>query len=114
MTHTPLAHCDELDDAALVARFEALDLAPAVFRHREHVRIAFAMLVNADLAEASLRYRRGLLRFVDAAGAGAKYHETLTWAYLVIVQHRIAGEHPDALAAGSLAFVARHPDLLDH
>src|SRR5206468_2414500 len=36
--HTPAAGCDHLDDAALVAAFEALEIAPGDFRHREHVR----------------------------------------------------------------------------
>lgn len=105
-----MSGCDDLDDATLVRRFESLELAPADFRHREHVRIAFAMLVDTDLADAAQRFKRALVRFATAAGAAAKYHETLTWAYLALVQERMArGSYPS-----SLVFVNENPDLLDH
>ena len=112
---------DELDDRGLVAAFEALAIAPAAFRHREHVRLAYAMLAGADFGEASVRYRRALQRFAHAAGAATRYHETLTWAYLAIVHRRMHEAMPDPAGdsrgdapGGSLAFLARHPDLLDH
>ena len=113
---TLLAHpaprgCDHLDDAALVARFEALAVAPADFRHREHVRLAFAMLRGADFGEAALRFRGALRRFADAAGVPGRYHETLTWAYLALIAQRAA---EDPAAATSFELVARHPDLVDH
>jgi hypothetical protein len=100
--------CDHLSDAELVARFEAGTLAPADYHHREHVRIAYAMLRGADLAEAALRFRRALRAYAAKIGAAPKYHETLTWAYLVLIAARITGD------ADSQAFLAAHPDLLDH
>jgi hypothetical protein len=105
------AACDPLDDDTLVARFEALALAPAEFRHREHVRVAYAMLRGADFGEAALRFRRALRRFATAAGAPDRYHETLTWAYLAAIARRSV---EDPAIASSLDLVARHPDLLDH
>src|SRR5438105_15925504 len=90
-THAP--GCDSLEDCELVARFEALAIAAADFRHREHVRLAFAMLQGADFGEAAVRYRRALKRFAAHVGAPGKYHETLTWAYLALVQRRMH-EHP--------------------
>ncbi|TMQ05245.1 MAG: hypothetical protein E6J90_43745 [Deltaproteobacteria bacterium] len=106
----PGAVGDRLDDAELVARFEALALAPAEFAHREHVRVAYAMLRGADFGDAALRFRRALRRFAVAIGADGRYHETLTWAYLAVIAQRMA-EDP---AATSLEWLARHPDLLDH
>jgi hypothetical protein len=105
------AGCELLDDAALVARFEALAIAPAAFGHREHVRLAYAMLRGADFGDAAVRFRRALRRFAEAAGAPAKVHETLTWAYLAVVARRMA---EDPAAATSHALVARHADLVDH
>src|SRR5262245_40884612 len=79
------------DDATLLARFESLALPPSEFGHREHVRVAFAMLRDTqDFAAAAHRFRTALLRFATAAGAAAKYHETLTWAYLALVHERMA------------------------
>lgn len=110
-TSEPAARgCDHLSDDELVARFEGATLAPDDYRHREHLRIAFAMLRGADLGEAAVRFRRAMQAYAAAVGATAKYHETLTWAYLVLVHQRMHG----AADAGSLDFLARHPDLLDH
>lgn len=106
----PAHGCDHLDDSEVVVRFEATTLSPADYRHREHLRIAFAMLRDTDLADAALRFRRALQRYAAAIGAAAKYHETLTWAYLVLIQARM---HATA-DADSRAFLARNPDLLDH
>jgi hypothetical protein len=114
--HAPLpsppegAGCDQLDDAELVARFEACTLPATDYHHREHLRIAFAMLRGADFGAAALRFRGALRRYVTAAGAAAKYHETLTWAYLALVHQRMT----DAPDTGSRDFLARHPELLDH
>lgn len=102
--------CDHLDDATLLARFEHLEIAPSDFRHREHIRLAFALLRGADFGEAAVRFRAALKRFAAAIGAPAKYHETLTWAYLALVARCMdEGEY-----TGSFALLAAHPDLLDH
>jgi hypothetical protein len=100
----------EIDDATLLSRFESLQLAPGEFRHREHIRLAFAMVRGADFGEAALRFRAGLKRFAAAIGAPAKYHETLTWAYLSLVARCMAErDYPS-----SLALLDARPDLLDH
>ena len=111
IAHPPARGCDHLDDAALVARFESLAIAPPDFRHREHVRLAYAMLRGADFGDAGVRFRAALRRFAAAAGVPDRYHETLTWAYLAVTCRRMA---EDPSAATSLDFIARHPDLLDH
>jgi hypothetical protein len=103
--------CDRLDDAELVARFEALAIAPAEFRHTDHVRLAYAMLRGSDFGDAAVRFRRALRRFAEAAGAPDKFHETLTWAYLAVIARRMA---EDPAATTSHALVARHADLVDH
>jgi hypothetical protein len=103
--------CDALGDAELVARFEALAIAPEAFGHREHVRLAYAMLRGADFGEAAVRLRRALRRFAGAAGAADKYHETLTWAYLALVAQQMA---EDPAATTSHELLARHPELADH
>ena len=103
--------CDHLDDAALLDAFERLAIAPRDFRHREHVRLAFAILTaDPDLAAAAMRFRALLQRFAGAIGAQAKYHETLTWAYLAVIAERMHGQ----AYANSLDLLAAHPDLLDH
>jgi hypothetical protein len=135
-----MSTCDALSDAELIARFESLELSPRDFGHREHVRLAFAVLAEAgDFGDAAIRYRRGLRAFATAAGAAAKYHETLTWAYLALVHERmyllfhehapceVGGERVTDLAVTeqpanrmakhsitSFDLLARFPELLDH
>ena len=109
------AGCDHLDDAELVAQFEALAVAPRDFRHREHVRLAYALLRGADFGEAAQRFRTALRRFATAAGVPGRYHETLTWAYLAVIARRLVEDpSPAGSPTGSIEFLARHPDLLDH
>jgi hypothetical protein len=103
--------CDHLDDSSLLAAFETLAIGPHDFRHREHVRVAFALLTSTgDLATAAVRFRWLLQWFAAAAGAASKYHETLTWAYLAVIAERMYGR----AYTSSLELLAANPDLLDH
>ncbi len=103
--------CDHLDDAALVAAFDALAIRPEDFHHREHVRLAFALLVReGDLAAAAGAFRRMLKRFADAIGAHGKFHETITWAYLAIIAERMQ----QRAYTTSRELLDGNPDLLDH
>ena len=99
-----------LDDESLYARFLEASLTPDDLSHRAHVRLAFVCVRrHPDLAEAAVAFRAALRRLVAALGAGEKYNETLTWAYLVLVHQRMARGN----FADSDAFLAAHPDLLD-
>ena len=109
-TDVPSSGCDAIDDLELIVRFESLAIVGADFRHREHVRLAYAMLDGADFGEAAVRYRRALHRFAIAAGVPSNYHETLTWAYLGLVHERMR-ERP---STDSRDFLGRNADLLDH
>ena len=99
-----------LDDDALLAGFASARLAAGEFRHEEHVRTAFLYLTrNGDLGEAAVRFRRDLRRFAAAHGAAGRYHETLTWAYLALINELAQGSS----FASSAEFLRRHPELLD-
>lgn len=100
-----------MSDRDLLAGFAELTLSAAGFGHREHVRLAFVVLaMHGDFGEAAIHYRRLLRAFRAHHGAHAKYHETITWAYLAIVHARMA----QASYADSEAMLAANPDLLDH
>jgi len=100
-----------IGDADLLAGFTACTLSAASFGHREHVRLAFVVLaMHGDFGDAAIQYRQLLRAFAAHHGAHARYHETITWAYLAIVHARMAtGSYAD-----SEALLAAHPDLLDH
>jgi len=94
-----------MTDAELLVAFETGTLT--AFHHREHVRVAFAMLArDGDLAAAAMAFRAGLRRI---AGSSGKYHETLTWAYLVVIAERMHGRG----YRSSAELFADHPDLLE-
>jgi hypothetical protein len=99
-----------LPDDALLEAFQAARSGGGWFGHREHVRAAFLFLTREpDFGVAAVRFREALRRFAAAQGAAARFHETLTWAYLALINERAHGTS----FANSSEFVARHPELLD-
>lgn len=103
--------CDLLADDELFGRFESALIPSEDYRHREHVRTAFIYLSRyPDLAEAALHFRRALRRYAVAQGVPQLFHETLTWAYLALINQRmrLGG------GGGSAQFLRRNPDLLSH
>ncbi len=96
-------------DRALLAAFEAGTLSLGAFSHREHVRVAWLLLTSgAPFEEAAPRFCRALRRHVTQLGQAERYHETITWAFLALVNER---RH--VRRAGDFErFVADNPDLL--
>ena len=104
--------CDRITDAELFERFDSALLPKEDFGHREHVRTAFVYLSRyPDLAEAALHFRRALRRYAMAQGVPGLFHETLTWAYLALINERIGQGRG---GSGSVEFLERNPDLLSH
>jgi len=105
---------DDLGDDALIAAFEGPGFAPGAFHHRHHVRLAWAYLERRPVLEVLDRFGRGLRRMAAAAGKPELYHETLTWAYVFLVQERRrpGGDWP-AFASGNADLLAWGPSLLE-
>lgn len=74
---------------ALVADFER-GHAPGGFHHADHVRVAFAYVSEFPLPEAIARFSAALKRFAAARGKPNLYHETITWAYVLLIHDRVA------------------------
>jgi hypothetical protein len=95
-------------DECLVAEFEQ-GRAPGEFHHADHLRVAFAYVVQFPFLEAVEKFSAALKRFALSKGKPNLYHETITWAYLILIRERIA-------RAGSAQtweeFAAGNPDLL--
>jgi hypothetical protein len=102
-----------MTDSEIVSAFEELTLPAASFRHREHLLVAWSYLRELPFAEAGARFARNLRRFARAHGAEAKYHETITWAYLSLLGERMhAGAGFRSPGASFDAFLAANPGLL--
>jgi hypothetical protein len=99
------------DDLAFVRAFERLEVAGDAFRHEDHVRLGWICLRQAPLAEAAARFVRMLKAFAAHQGVPEKYHETITWAYLLLIHDR-STTLPEEHSWRELA--ARNPDLLSY
>jgi hypothetical protein len=78
-----------VDDREFVALFEDCTLPPSQFHHRNHVRLAWLYLKEAPLLDALTRFRNSIQRYAGSLGAAAKYHETITFAFLFLIHERM-------------------------
>lgn len=111
MYHTldlDLGESRHLTDDELVGGFEACTLPPDLFAHSDHVRLAFIYLGRYGLLETIRCYREGLRRFAAHHGAAGRYHETVTWALVILIHQRMA-EHRAVVDWPT--FAAANPDL---
>lgn len=99
-----------MTDDQLIADLEAGTLSPDQFHHADHVHAAWIYLSRYPALEAIDRFCNSLRNFAAGLGKPDRYHETITWAYLLLVNERRqcqgCGESWDA-------FAAANPDLLD-
>ena len=80
----------EMSDQDLLEQFETVTLPIECFRHTEHVRVAFLYLSTFPILEALQTFSAALQRFAAAHGKSKLYHETITWAYMFLIQERMA------------------------
>ncbi len=91
-----------------VAEFERGELDPEAFVHEAHVYVAWELINQCPLTEAIQRFTQALRRLTTAIGQEAKYHETITWFFML----RTA-ERREALGATDWdTFAAANSDLL--
>jgi hypothetical protein len=74
----------------LIEQFESGATPADTFHHADHVRLAFEYLRRCSAIEALERFSEGLKRFAAAQGKAQRYHETITWAYLLLIRERLA------------------------
>ena len=98
-----------MDDVSLVRLFEGGEAPPDGFHHRDHVRVAWWYLRDSQLPEALVRFASGLRRFAAAQGKPDLYHETITTAYLLLINERL---DDGGREADWEEFARRNPDLL--
>ena len=99
-----------MDDDTFLRRFEDLTLPESDFDHRAHVRLAYLYLTRHGFAEALARLSAGIRAFATANGAPAKYHETVTVAFVSIINERL---NEQGAGGGWQAFLERNTELLD-
>jgi hypothetical protein len=106
------ASADECTDEQLLQAFESCTLAPAEFSHRQHLSLGWIYLRRYGFPGGVARFCDRLRDYVAAIGATGKYHETITWAYMVLMHEEMTLRSPPGETFA--AMVERRPDLLDH
>ena len=98
-----------MTDLELLEQFEAATLPAEHFHHREHVRAAFLFLARYPVLDALQAFSKALRRFAEVHRKPQLYHETITWAYVFLIQERIAraGQRQNWSE-----FAQNNPDLL--
>lgn len=93
--------------ATTLADFEAGRVDGANFNHAAHVHVAWQLLAEVPLLHAIARYTSALRRLTHQLGVPGKYHETITWFFILVVAERRrscpTGKWSD--------FAAANPDL---
>jgi hypothetical protein len=98
-----------MTEVEFLAAFESASLPTSSFRHADHLRAAFLLLQQGGFEGAIPRMRAALRRFAAALGKPDLYHETVTVAFLALVNER-RHRREDLDWAG---FAAANRDLFD-
>jgi hypothetical protein len=84
-------------------------LDPSAFPHPEHVRLAYGMLERYPFGEAVTRFSGGVRLLAAKGGRPEVYHETITVAFLALINERRAR----ARSRNWPEFKANNADLFD-
>lgn len=99
-----------MSDEEFVEAFESCVLPNEMFRHREHLRLAWIYLRRYGSSEAHARVAESIRTYAEHLGAIHKYHETVTQAWLCLVAN---ADNCLPEAASIEDILAAFPDLLD-
>jgi len=100
-----------MDDAEFLRRLADCTLPPEAFNHRGHVRAAFLVLDEAPGFGAALERMRALITgYAAHLGKAGLYHETITVAFMALINARRAGAEG---AQSWDTFAAANPDLFE-
>ncbi len=97
-----------MTDEELFESFEGNTLNPAEFTHDKHVRLGWIYCDRYPLAEAISRFKSALTVMVIRTGAADKYHETITWFYMLLINERAMKSSYET----SLDFLKDNQDLV--
>jgi hypothetical protein len=92
-----------------ILAFETGTLDPAEFPHSEHVRVGYEMLGRYSFGEAIVRFSQGLKLLAAKAGKPQLYHETITVAFLALINERRMRSASESWSE----FQANNGDLFD-
>jgi len=77
-----------MTDQELYDAFNSTALPASQFHHEQHVRVAWLFVCRHGMPAALGEFSDAIKRFAIAKGAHGLYHETITWAFLLIISER--------------------------
>jgi hypothetical protein len=98
-----------MNDMEFLAAFESAAIAPGQFDHRAHIRAAYLYLSRHAFLEGCAAMRDSLKRFAASIGKSDLYNETITIAFMSVVQERMN----DSPGLSCDQMIAANPDLVD-
>ena len=99
-----------MTDDEFLKSFEECSIPKALWTHEAHVRMAWLYLRRQPLEEVIPIVRQAIQRYNTSLGNTEGYHETITLAFLVLIDDRIDRASNDETFA---SFSQGHPSLLD-
>ena len=78
--------------ALTIDDLEQCRIEAASFDHEAHVYLAWLYLDRYSVAEAIERFTAALKRLTVKLGVPGKYHNTITWFFMLIIAERCGGE----------------------
>jgi hypothetical protein len=105
-----------MSDDELLQRFLSTELPADQFHHAQHVRVAWMFVRRHGMPAALAEFTIAIKRFAEAKGAHGLYHETITWAFLLIISERLARNPADtweAFAEANADLLAWKPSILE-
>ncbi len=99
-----------MTDDDFIAQLEACTLPEDRFHHADHLHAAWLYLSRFPASEAIARFSQALRSYAASLGKADRYHETITWAFLLLLNERI---HGSEAAATWEQFAAAHRDLFE-
>jgi hypothetical protein len=105
-----------MSDDELLHGFISTELPIDQFHHAQHVRVAWLFVRDHGMPAALSEFTSAIKRFAEAKGAHGLYHETITWAFLLIIAERAAtrpADNWDAFAADNADLLSWKPSILE-
>jgi hypothetical protein len=99
-----------MQDQDFIEQFENCTFPVSDFDHSNHVKLAWLYLRRYPVLEAAARVSDGIKRFAAHNGKAGLYHETITWAYVFLINERL---HRTSEELSWQQFVDTNPDLFD-
>lgn len=84
-----------MTDEEFIKSVETCTISHEDFGHPQHIRLGWLYVTQNSLTDAINMCCKSLKRLSGHHGARHKYHETITWIYMLLIADRQARNHSD-------------------